>query len=181
MNIASWKFYTDAQSCWDDMLADIHKARVSVDLEQYIFTLDQIGFKFIEALIQKAKQGVEVRLLCDWSGSVVFAGSELRSDLVRNGVKVIFYNPISYWRLSTISSWFFRDHRKITVIDSQIAYTGSLGVKSDMFNWRDTHVKITGPVVAQIEDAFEQMWNAAAAGKKFFRFKKSRYPQNEFS
>ena len=58
MNIASWKFYTDAQSCWDDMLADIHKARVSVDLEQYIFTLDQIGFKFIEALIQKAKQGV---------------------------------------------------------------------------------------------------------------------------
>jgi cardiolipin synthase len=179
-NDTQWKFYTEAQACWDDMLADIRAARVSIDLEQYIFTLDEIGFKFIEALIEKAQQGLRVRVLCDWSGSVVFASSELRLDLVKKGVQVIFYNPISYWRLYNFSSWFFRDHRKITVIDSMVAYTGSLGIKTVMSDWRDTHVRIIGPVVDQIKNAFEQMWLAAKEDKKFFKFKKMPGVEGQF-
>ncbi|MBI4363766.1 MAG: hypothetical protein HY545_02860 [Candidatus Doudnabacteria bacterium] len=94
---------------------------------------------------------------------------------------MIFYNRISPWRLYNFTSWFWRDHRKITVIDSQIAYTGSLGIKSYMSGWRDTHVRITGRVVDQIQDAFEQMWHAAKIDKKFFRFKKRHYSANEFN
>lgn len=178
----SWKFYTEPRSCWADMLADIYAAKNSVEIEQYIFILDEIGFKFIEALMEKARQGLRVRVLCDWSGSAVFASSEMRRDLIKKGVDVLFYNPISYWRLFNFSSWFFRDHRKVTVIDSNIAYTGSLGIKTAMADWRDTHVRILGPVVAQIKNTFDQMWIAAKEDKKFFKFKKiNNNGQNDFS
>ncbi|MBI3952444.1 MAG: hypothetical protein HY336_00635 [Candidatus Doudnabacteria bacterium] len=177
----NWKFYTEADLFWADMLADMRQARASIDIEQYIFALDDVGFRFIEAALDKAAEGVRVRFLCDASGSAGFITSGFSRELEKKGIEVVFYNPISPWRLYNFTSWFWRDHRKITVIDSSIGYTGSAGIKKHMTSWRETHVRIVGPVVEQMKDAFNQMWLAAKTNKKFFRFKKIIYPADEFS
>ena len=175
-----WKFYTDADQFWSEMLFDIENTKRTVDIEQYIFSLDKVGLKFISLLKRKAEEGVRVRLLCDASGSAAFFNSGYADDLRRKGFEIIFYNPISLWRLHNFTSWFFRDHRKITVVDSEIGYTGSLGIKSAMRHWRETSIRLQGPVVAEMEDAFEQMWKAAAANKKIYSIKRFRHTDLEF-
>lgn len=166
-----WKLFRHSGEAWESMLADCEAAQVSIDLEQYIFEYDAIGKRFAEMLKRKAKEGIQVRLLCDAAGSYNLYNSTQASDLVAHGVMVEFFNPISPWRINNYSSWFFRDHRKVLVVDSHIGHIGGVGIHQRMHNWRDTHVRIEGPVVHELQYTFEQMWNRVREGK-FFRFSK---------
>lgn len=152
------------------MLDAVNKAKHSIDIEQYIFTTDDIGQRFIDALLAARKRGVAVRVLCDSVGSegVVFDGFDER-PLIAAGIEVLFFNPIRYWKfwkLLRFWSWFLRDHSKIMIVDNHIGYTGGVGIRDDMKSWRDLHVKITGPVVAAMSEAFERMWRQVKAGKR---------------
>ncbi len=153
------------------MLADCRNAQVSIDMEQYIFEHDEIGKRFIHVLEDKAREGVRVRLLCDAAGSYDLFNSVHVQHLIAHGVEVLFFNPISPWRINNYSSWLFRDHRKVLVIDSHIGYIGGVGVHQRMHNWRDTQVRIEGSVVHELAYVFEQMWNRTQEGR-FFRFSK---------
>lgn len=153
------------------MLDDCRNALVSIDMEQYIFEHDAIGKRFMHILEQKAREGVRVRLLCDAAGSYNLLNSTHARHLLAAGVEVLFFNPIKPWRINNYSSWFFRDHRKVLVIDSHIGYIGGVGVHQRMHDWRDTHVRIEGPVVHELDYVFDQMWNRTKEGK-FFRFNK---------
>ena len=161
------------------MFADCEQAKVSIDFEQYIFEHDAIGAKFMHLLERKAAEGVKVRLLCDTAGSYNFYNSVHHRHLLRMGVEVEFFNIISPWRINNYSSWLFRDHRKVLVVDSHIGYIGGVGIHQRMHNWRDTHVRIEGSVVHELQYIFDQMWNRTKEGV-FFRFKKPQPSTKNF-
>jgi cardiolipin synthase len=158
------EFYTNTKQTWDALLEAIGQAKTSIDFEQYIFTVDEIGRKFIELFIEKAKQGVKVRLLLDMAGSVGMYRSLLLPELHKLGIEIRFFNPIKAWRLLNFSANFFRDHRKITIIDKTIGFIGGVGIQSDMADWRDTHIKVEGPLVVDFADSFERVWTTVKRG-----------------
>lgn len=170
MEATNWKFYLKVEHAWKAMFDDCRQAVSSIDFEQFILINDEIGKKFFDLFFEKAKQGVKIRLLCDSAGSYSFYNSHLAKKLRQAGVEVNFFNHISPWRIKNITSWFFRDHKKILIIDSKIAYTGGVGIEKHMQHWRDTQVRITGPVVEEFKYVFNHMWEIVENGR-FLKFK----------
>jgi cardiolipin synthase len=140
------------------MHADCAAARECIDIEQYIFGTDEIGKRFFELLKRKKREGVHVRIICDAVGSFDLLNSDIEKVLVAEGIEIRFFNPIKPWRIGNISSWFRRDHRKLLLVDKAIAYTGGVGIEDRMANWRDTAVRMVGPVVMETQNDFDQMW-----------------------
>ena len=144
-----------------DMLKSIRAAEKSITFESYIWWSGDIGAEFTKALIERAQAGVKVHLLFDALGS-----GKIDEDAVKAmkaaGVEVERYNPWRWYTLARINN---RTHRKIMVIDGRIGYTGGAGIADEWrgdarspAEWRDTHFRIEGPVVAQIQAAFMENW-----------------------
>jgi len=139
------------------MLEDIRKAKVSINLEAYIFKPDEVGRRFADALIGAARRGVQVRLLVDAVGSKL---GDLRKELEAAGVMCRDFRPAhSYSVLGK------RTHRKILVVDGRIGYTGGfcfekrwLGNARDKTEWHDSSVRATGPVISQLQAVFTEDW-----------------------
>jgi len=157
------------------MLRDIAAARESVHVETYIWSKSEFATQFARALAAKARQGVEVRVLVDASG-----GRDLKGDtqkiLEDAGAKVAHFHPI---RISNLGRLNNRDHRKLVIIDGRIAYTGGHGISAnwtgdaqDKEHWRDTGLRIAGPVVNRLQSCFSENWveetGEIPAGDKFF-------------
>jgi len=139
------------------MLEDLRKAERSVCLETYIFTPDEAGRLFKDALIEASRRGVQVRFLVDDLGSKL---GDFRAELEAAGVKVREYRPIHKYGYFTR-----RTHRKLLVVDGKIGYTGGfcidrrwLGNARDKSEWHDSTVRVTGPVVAQMQAIFGEDW-----------------------
>lgn len=166
-----WQFFLKAEDAWESMKEATREAKKEILCEQYIVGNDPVGLEYLEILIQKAKEGVSVQMIVDMVGATIsgfYFENELIKRLEEAGVKIIFWNVIKPWRIDTIFSWFFRDHRKILVVDEQVGFIGGVGLRKDMRDWRDTHLKVVGPVIEEIRHAFFEMW-ALAHEKKFFR------------
>lgn len=164
------KFYTVTKDAWQAMLEDIASATKSIDIEQYIFTADKIGQKFIDLFKKKSEEGVKVRVLCDMVGSLALYRSNIEK-IFGGKVEVKFFNPVRPWRVTNFTSNFFRDHRKVLVVDNIVAHVGGVGIQDDFEIWRDTHVRITGSIVNVVERVFEKMWDGAKKSI-FIRFDK---------
>ncbi|MEI8361299.1 MAG: phospholipase D-like domain-containing protein [bacterium] len=173
-----WQFYTTSADAWHAMISDIEKAQISIDLEQFVFAHDQVGHQFIEILKHKALKGVKVRLILDSAGSFAIYNSGHVKELQTAGVQINFYNPISPWRVRNIFSWYWRDHRKILLIDGKLGYTGGVGLEKQMEKWRDTEVRFSGGVVREAQYVFNRMWQITSDGK-FKRFRLEKYKNNE--
>ena len=156
------------------MIEAIRAARVTVNLEHYIFKDDRAGKPVAEALMEAARRGVEVRVLVDGTGSK-FAGPMLER-MRQAGVKTAMFRPIRLWTLHKIVR---RTHRKILVVDGTVSFTGGfciadqwLGDARGPKEWRDTMVRATGPVSAQMQAIFSENWTFATgeilAGEKFY-------------
>src|SRR5580692_7946160 len=117
----SWQFYRTSEEAWDGMYNAAAAANVSIDFEQFIFMEDEIGRRFADLFIKKAKEGVRVRLLCDMVGSYPFFASIFEQELLRAGVEVKFFNVIKPWRFYNPKTILFRDHRKLMIVDRQVA------------------------------------------------------------
>jgi cardiolipin synthase len=157
------------------VMRDIAAARESVHLETYIWSRSGIATQLARLLAQKARQGVEVRVLVDASGGRDLKG-ELQTMLEQAGVKVAHFHPI---RISNLGRLNNRDHRKLVIIDGRIGYTGGHGVSDnwtghaqDKDHWRDTGLRITGPVVNDLQACFAENWieetGEIPAGDKYF-------------
>lgn len=180
MSETTWKFYLKSADAWEAMYADCVSATESINIEQFIFELDELGGRFFEILRKKNKEGVKVRIICDAVGSYGFLNSSMETRLRAEGIEIKFFNPVKPWRIGTFSSWFLRDHRKLLIVDGKIGHTGGVGLEKRMENWRDTNVRVTGPVVSEMSAVFGQMW-LAAPKHKFFRFKPVFNPIGQFS
>jgi cardiolipin synthase len=174
MNEHTPTLYTVSHLAWQAMLHDIRTARVSIDLEQYIFEPTDIGADFIVALKQKAKEGVKIRILADMVGSVYLYRSTIPEELRQLGIEIAFYNPIFIWRLKNFTSHFFRNHRKTLVIDGVIAHVGGVGIGQHMATWRDTHVRYIGTMAKEITHTFDALWQNT---RKSFQ-RKNIFPKN---
>ena len=139
------------------MLEDIRRARSSVNLETYIYKDDEVGRRFADAMIGARRRGVEVRLLTDAQGSDL---GPLRKRLEEGGVRCRNYRPANRYPF-----YGRRTHRKLLIVDGTTAYTGGfcfderwLGDARDKTEWRDSAVRVSGPVVAQLQSIFAENW-----------------------
>lgn len=157
------------------LFRDIAAAKESVHLETYIWYDGELTRQLIPLLAQKARQGVEVRVLVDASGGKDLKG-EREKTLVDAGVKVAHFHPI---RISNLGRLNNRDHRKLVILDGRIAYTGGFGFADewtgraqDKKHYRDTNLRIQGPVVHRLQAAFSENWieetGEIPADTKFF-------------
>lgn len=156
----SWTLYASNEEAWSAILTDCAKAQKSISLEQFIFSNDDFGKKLIDICIERARSGVKVRFLWDAAGSFSFFGSDTIKNLKKHGIELVFWKTLvpSYFKVPNFRSWYLRNHRRTLVIDEKTGYTGSMCVNDRMKGWRDTNVRLSGPIVREMENAFDRMW-----------------------
>lgn len=154
-----WQFFKTSAAAWEIMEKDCEAAQTSIDCEQYIFLNDEGGSRLYEILMRKAKEGVRVRLILDSAGSFSVTHSPAFLERLRAaGVELKVFNPIEVRKVHNAFIWVFRDHRKILVVDNKIGQIGGICLQGNMRDWRDTHIRITGDIVAEFIRTFDRMW-----------------------
>jgi cardiolipin synthase A/B len=154
------EFLYNGDNIFSAMFAAIEGAKESIHLETYILYEDGIGLELCDLLMKKARQGVEVRLIYDYFGGLI--SEKTRRRLTKAGVKHHRYNDWSWLHVLRAN---VRTHRKILVVDGRIGFTGGVGFadgwKGDartVDEYRDTHVRVEGPVVTQLQTLFADNW-----------------------
>ena len=143
------------------MLAAIRGATSTITFETYIYWSGDIGREFTQALAERARSGVKVHVLLDWVGSAKMDDALL--DTMRSaGVQIHKFHPPHWSHLGRLNN---RTHRKLLVVDGRIGFTGGVGIAplwtgaaQDPEHWRDTHFRVVGPVVAQMQAVFLDNW-----------------------
>src|SRR5688572_20997642 len=145
------------------MLAAIAEARYSINVEAYIFQPGRIAEQVVDALAERARAGVEVRIVLDAIGSAAMRLSSLGTRLTEAGCRFDYYQPLRWYRLHRANN---RTHRELLIVDGRIAFVGGAGVADwwqdasgpDDPAWRDTMVRVEGPVVASLQGVFSENW-----------------------
>lgn len=158
----------DAQAHYDAWLAAIRGARQRVLLENYLISDDAVGRAFLEALVERARAGVQVAVVYDWLGCLGQSGHAFWQPLRRAGGQARVFNPP---QLGKPFGWVTRDHRKLLVVDGEQGFLSGVCISARWLGdarrgvppWRDTGVSLRGPAVAELEQAFAQSW--ASLGK----------------
>jgi cardiolipin synthase A/B len=153
----------DAAENYPAWLAALEAAEHTIHFESYIIHEDEQGRRFAEVLKAKARAGVRVRLIYDWMGALNATSNRFWRALREAGVEVRCFNPPG---LTSPFSWLGRDHRKMITVDGRIGFVAGLCVgrmwvgepDRGVDPWRDTGVEVLGPAVAEIDNAFAQMW-----------------------
>ena len=143
------------------MLEAIRGARKTITFETYIYWSGDIGQRFADALAERARNGVAVKVMLDWAGSIKMDDA-LLEQIKAAGVEVHQYRPLKWYNLGRLNN---RTHRKLLVVDGRVGFTGGVGIADqweghaqDPDHWRDLHFRIEGPVVAQMQAAFNDNW-----------------------
>ncbi len=152
----------DGGLAFAEVFRAIEKAQRRVCLEYYIFRDDETGWNLAELLARRSREGIEVYLIYDHYGCLR-TSSQFWKFLRKHGVHVRPFHPP---RLFHIGLYLHRDHRKLVLVDEEIAFTGGLNVgdeyrgvlKKKMKGWRDTGVRIQGPIVQSMWQAFQESW-----------------------
>ena len=159
----SVRMLIDARENYPAWLEAIADAEHHINFESYIIHEDSAGWRFADALVAKAREGVRVRLVYDWMGGFGKTSHSFWNHLRAGGVEVRCYNPP---RLDSPLGWVSRDHRKSLTVDGEVGFITGLCVgrmwegvpEKKIEPWRDTGVEVRGPAVADIERAFAQVW-----------------------
>lgn len=158
----SLRLITDGDTCFSEFVKAIRAAKFSINFETYIFNSDDIGWMLAGLLVKKAKAGVEVNFVYDAVGCATTSPAVF-NVMREGGVEVVQYHPFipwrKYWNIS------FRDHRKLLVVDGRVGFLGGINIgleyAGERFgggNWRDTHLRIEGPAVREMQFFFMENW-----------------------
>jgi cardiolipin synthase len=144
-----------------DMLGAIRGARKNITFETYVWWSGSIGEQFSRALAERARAGVRVHVIFDAVGAGKIDDASVE-EMRAAGVEVAKYNPLRWHSVVRMNN---RTHRKILVVDGRLGYTGGAGIADewrgnaqDKDHWRDTHFRLEGPAVAQMQAAFMENW-----------------------
>jgi cardiolipin synthase len=158
-------FYYDGPSAYAAKVEAIRAARHHIHLEYFIFQPDASGHEFLKLLEEKVRQGVEVRLVYDAMGSRRLHRWTL-SSLRSAGGKCRSFMPLDPLRRRIQVN--MRNHRKVLVVDGKVAFTGGLNIGDEYLGkvrrfgfWRDTHLRVEGPLVASLQRVFVEDWDFA--------------------
>ena len=157
------------------MLAAIRNAEKTITFETFIYWSGEIGKEFAQAFSQRARADVKVHVLVDWAGSVKM-DEQLMQEMKDAGVEIRKYHPLHWYTIGRLNN---RTHRKLLVVDGKIGFTGGVGIADnwlghaqDPDHWRDSHFRVEGPVVAQMQAAFLDNWiktsGAVLHGEEYF-------------
>ena len=162
-------YFDDAMKGIKSQLADLLKAEHFIFMEYHAIE-DGESWKWIEdILVRKASEGVEVRVFYDDMGSIGFINTDFVKKLEKKGIRCQVFNPFAIGLNMFLNN---RDHRKITVIDGRVGYTGGYNLANEYFNlthpfgeWKDTGIRLEGDAVRALAITFLEMWNAGRAGR----------------
>ena len=162
----------DGPATYDAMFRAIQNAKDHINLETYIFEDDEVGRRFADLLFQKQSEGVQVNLIYDSVGSSK-TPAVFFQRLREGGVQTLEFNPINPLKVDKEGFLTHRDHRKILIVDGSVAFTGGVNISRVYSSssrsvehresnvkeaWRDTHVQIEGPAVAEFQKLFLDTW-----------------------
>jgi cardiolipin synthase len=146
------------------MLAAIRAAQKTITFETYIYWSETIGQEFADALAERARAGVKVHVMLDFIGSVKMEQAVL-DKMKQAGVEVQRYHKPVWWKFTRLNN---RTHRKLLIVDGKVGFTGGVGIADqwrgnaqDEKHWRDTHFRVEGPVVGQMQAVFNDNWTKA--------------------
>lgn len=147
---------------YDALETAVRAARRHIHFEYYLFQPDETGQRFLTLLTEKAAQGVEVRLLLDAVGSRFVTAHHL-APLRRAGGAVAWFLPLRAFPKSL--ALHMRNHRKIAIVDGEVAFTGGANVgdeyrgrRASRAHWRDIHLRVEGPAVLDLQEVFAEDW-----------------------
>ncbi len=155
-----FQLHEDGAQFFPRMLSAIQQAQHSISLEMYLCSSGKVFGKFRDALIAAAQRGVTVKLLLDGFGSLQ-VNTHDRAQLLKAGIELRFYNPIS-WRRGLKN--LLRNHRKVLIVDKVIAFTGGAGLTDEFAGndntaaWHDVMLEIHGAVVTDWQRLFDRTW-----------------------
>ncbi|CAN5879429.1 cardiolipin synthase [soil metagenome] len=158
--------YLDGDSAYAAILAAVAASTHHIHLEYYIWEPDKIGIELRDALIERRKAGVHVRMVVDWTGSNKLK-KQFLTPLREAGVDVAWFNPVKL-RSLRLRRPDFRTHRKIVVCDGRVGFTGGMNITDNHSAsrcpeyWRDTHLRMTGAAVWPLQRMFVEDWYFAA-------------------
>ena len=146
------------------MLQAIRAAEHSITFETYIYWSETIGKEFSDALIERAQAGVKVHVMLDFIGSIKLDADAI-ARMQQAGVQLQRYHKPVWWKFTRLNN---RTHRKVLVVDGKIGFTGGVGIADqwrgtaqDKAHWRDSHFRVEGPVVGQMQAVFADNWTKA--------------------
>ena len=159
------RFYAEATEAFEKLKTDLEKAEDFIFMEYFIVSEGSAFREIREILERKAKQGVDVRLMYDDVGSIGYANFRFAKELNRVGIRCRVFNPALPFLNLFMNH---RDHRKITVIDGKVGFTGGYNLADEYFDrtrpygkWKDTGLRLEGGAVRSLTAAFLEMWQAS--------------------
>ncbi len=159
------RYYAQAVDAMEDMKAALEQARSFIFMEYFIVENGTAFGELREILVRKAAQGVDVRLMYDDVGSIGTANLRFARELNRQGIRCQVFNPAMPFLNLFMNN---RDHRKITVIDGKVAFTGGYNLADEYFgittpfgHWKDTGIRLEGDAVRSMTSMFLEMWSTA--------------------
>ncbi len=157
-------YYPLGEEMYAEMLAELEKAQEFIFMEYFIIEEGEMWKGIHDILKKKAAQGLDVRLLYDDMGCLNLLPQSFAKDMEKQGIQCMPFNPFVPFLSLAMNN---RDHRKITVIDGKVAFTGGINIadeyinaKSKLGHWKDTGIKMTGDAVLNFTLMFLEMWNA---------------------
>lgn len=156
------EIFTDGTDKYNGLIRDIKNAKHSINMLYFIIRDDEIGNRIVDALIEKAKEGVKVRILYDSIGCFTTPRRFFSRLKAVEGIQVAKFFPVSIFTLSKVNH---RNHRKIVVIDEEVAYLGGMNIGDEYMGrkkptpWRDTHIRIVGESVKSVYKYFCLDWD----------------------
>ncbi|GAA0131089.1 MULTISPECIES: cardiolipin synthase [Bacillus] len=156
------KVLKNGDETFPELFEALRSAASFIHIEYYMFKSDMLGHKMMEIMMEKARQGVEVRFLFDAAGSLKLAGKDIKK-LKRAGVNIVPFLPLKYGFFN--QKFNFRNHRKIVIVDGKTGFVGGLNVGKEYIGkdqsvgfWRDTHMKVEGEIVQTLHSIFMLDW-----------------------
>ncbi len=147
----SVRLFDDNLLLFTSMIEDIRQAKKYIYLETFRFNDDSIGRKFRDALMEKAKEGLDIRLLLDAYGS---KPSEMFAEMEQNGIKIRYFKKIKFFLSNSFARNNTRNHRKLLLIDDKISYIGSSNITAYCLNWRDLNLRMENPITRKFKGCF---------------------------
>lgn len=160
------------------LLKDLNEANHHIHLQYFILKDDTIGTKVLDILCEKAKSGLQVKIVIDDVGSSI--SSKMKKKLKQSGVKLFAFMPVLFSRFTGQMN--YRDHRKIIVIDGKIGYIGGINISDNYVNannnryWRDTHIRLVSEAVRQLQILFFTTWDFVSDGD--LKISKKHFPDH---
>jgi cardiolipin synthase A/B len=159
----TFRLFVEGDPLYDAMLTAIERAEQDIRLESYIFAADEVGRRFVAALVAKARSGLDVRVHLDSFGSGFRGFRSLQGQLETAGVQLRWFRPFRSYRPL---QYFQRNHRKLLVVDGREAFLGGFNIRrlnsrtlhGDM-RQRDTHVSVAGELATLAAASFDRLWN----------------------